>query len=209
LIWTGGGGGVSHGIVGRVDPDLKLLQDALTGDRRAEEIFAAAMIEHLHHSVAGWFALYGLRGRIQHDIDDVVQSALLALLEDDAHRLREYDPSLGLSVRGWVDLIGKRTLLDILRTRQEKMFRREERDEARVDAEPTGIGETEDARIAGHQLTVLRERLVEPEDRIILEMRLERRSTAEIAFVLKCTNTAAASRIARWVDRVRKILGDG
>ncbi len=194
----------SHGVVGRDDPDLSLLERALSGDRGAREAFAAEMITHLHRGMARWFAIYGARGRIQRDADDVVQIAVSSLFAKDAHRLREYRSDRGLSVRGWVDLIGRRALLSVLRSGREKSGL-EVKDEAIVVAARSPDPAVDDAVSAERQLALLRSRLDE-EDRFLLELRLDQLTTAEIAEVLECSVPAAESRIARWKARVRVIL---
>lgn len=197
-----------HGVVGREDPDLLLLERALSGDSAAREAFAAAMIAHLHRGVARWFAIYGVKGRIQRDADDVVQIAVSSLFAKDAHKLREYRAEKGLSVRGWVDLIGRRALLSVLRSRQEKTKGHEVEDEAIVDAARSLEPAVDEAVNAERQLALLRARL-DKEDRFLLELRLDQLTNAEIAEVLDCSVEAVESQIARWKKRVRAILGKG
>ena len=101
------------------------LETALSGDKAAMR----ALVEHLTPVIQARVAKaimvgarsYG-RDRIQEEVADMTQEVFVALLNQNARILRNWDPDKGLSLRNFAGLVAHRQALSILRTGKRNPF---------------------------------------------------------------------------------------
>lgn len=103
------------------EPTVKLVARALEGDLVAERELLEIILPAIRIAVADALRrrISGPRwSRVRHDVDDLTQDVLFALLKNDGKRLRSWDPERGLSLRGYVKLISKMLVESFLRKRK-------------------------------------------------------------------------------------------
>jgi RNA polymerase sigma-70 factor (ECF subfamily) len=106
---------------------LRLLRDALGGERRALRAFVATMSPVIQARVAR--AMLRTRRRddsprdIRQEVEDVTQEVFGALFADDGRVLRTWEPARGLSLANFVGLVADRHVASILRSGRRNPFR--------------------------------------------------------------------------------------
>ncbi|MBW2731885.1 MAG: sigma-70 family RNA polymerase sigma factor [Deltaproteobacteria bacterium] len=100
--------------------ELALLAAVLLGDTSAWEQFfkryqglIAACIRKALHRYSASFE--------NDDIADLIADVWVALLKDDRHKLRKFDPTRGYRLGSWIGLIATNTTIDALRARSSRL----------------------------------------------------------------------------------------
>ncbi|MCB9545528.1 MAG: sigma-70 family RNA polymerase sigma factor [Myxococcales bacterium] len=91
-------------------PDVVLVAQALAGKAAAGRLLTARLLPVIHARCRVFLARRA-SGRLgAKDADDLAQEVWLALLANDGHALRAYDPERGMSLEGYVGLLSRRQL---------------------------------------------------------------------------------------------------
>src|SRR6185437_4286499 len=106
-----------------LDPRVMLIQRAVEGDRHATGQLLAVLTPVIRSSVAAVLARAGGgRRQARQEVEDTVQSVLLALFADRGRVLLQWDPARGLKLESFVALLAKRETVSILRSRRRNPF---------------------------------------------------------------------------------------
>jgi RNA polymerase sigma-70 factor (ECF subfamily) len=106
-----------------LDPRVMLIQHAVEGDRQATGQLLAVLTPVIRSSVAAVLARAGGgRRQARQEVEDTVQSVLLALFADRGRVLLQWDPARGLKLESFVALLAKRETVSILRSRRRNPF---------------------------------------------------------------------------------------
>ncbi|HVK72145.1 MAG TPA: sigma-70 family RNA polymerase sigma factor [Kofleriaceae bacterium] len=95
--------------------DRELLARVLRREERAWNEMVRryrALIYRCITKVTGKYSLYASNA----DVDEVFAEVLLALLRDDMHKLRMYDPTRGTKLGSWIGIIAVNAAFDYLRS---------------------------------------------------------------------------------------------
>lgn len=100
--------------------DLALVGRALAGDRTAQRLLAARLLDAIHREVACVMACHGnpLARDPRQDVLDRVQDVLVVLFEHDGRELRRWDPERGDDLERFVGGIARRCAVQGLRPRR-------------------------------------------------------------------------------------------
>src|SRR6267142_3656158 len=82
------------------EEDRALIRRALDGDPSAAKILVRRLMPVVHARV-GWFLWKGAKRPSARDHEDLTQEIWLALMKNDGHRLRAFDPEKGASLEGF------------------------------------------------------------------------------------------------------------
>lgn len=100
-------------------------------------------------------ALVGTAGAARRDlreeVEDMAQEVFTTLFEHDARVLRAWDPSRGLTLRGFVGLVARRKVNGILAVRKRNPWYEEPMEAEAVERALADVAETE-RRLASHQV---------------------------------------------------------
>ena len=101
------------------EPDLTMIERALSGDRRAVK----SLVDHITPVIQARVARALLkdprgrsRGSVREEVADISQEVFAALFADEGRVLKTWDPDKGLSLQNFVGLVAHRQALSILRT---------------------------------------------------------------------------------------------
>jgi RNA polymerase sigma factor (sigma-70 family) len=103
-----------------LDPMVPVIHRAVEGDRAATSQLVAVLTPVIRSSAASVLARVGGAGRREgrQEVEDAVQSVLMALFADHGRVLLQWDPARGLKLESFVALLAKREVLSLLRSRR-------------------------------------------------------------------------------------------
>lgn len=197
-----------------VDPDRRLLEGCIAGDRAAWNGFVQRFSRYVHYLHQLTARRYGTT-LSEAELADLHGDLFMALLEDDRRRLRAFTGRNGCSVRSWVRVITIRRTLDHLRRRRAHVSL----DEPARDDAPNRVpaDDAPDAleRLLAAGTEARHERLshlaasLGPSDRLLLELIYVKRWSPEaIAATFHTTRGAIYTRKTRLVQRLRALAGE-
>jgi RNA polymerase sigma factor (sigma-70 family) len=195
------------------DPtDLELLHACIAGDRRAWEIFVQRFTRYVWYLVDATGKRYDASLSAD-DLADYHNDVFVALLENDRHRLRQFQGKNGCSVRSWIRVITIRRTVDALRRRRAHLQLDPEPTDDRapmrqlVDASPDPLESliTAQGQRRGAQLNQLIEHL-SVSDRLLLQLLYQQKLSVDAtAAALKIKRGALYTRKTRIIKRLRAL----
>lgn len=120
-----------------VDPMIDIIRRALAGEQRAMRALLDEIGPAIQASVSGTLVrrtTSAARSRARHDVEDLTQEVLYALLANDGKRLRAWDPDKGLTLPRYVRLVARHLVISFLRKRERRVWE----DDAVIDEEELG-----------------------------------------------------------------------
>lgn len=193
------------------DPHRELIQRALRGNPLAERQLYDLITPPIHVSVADTLrhrVAASQRSRARHEVEDLTQEVLCALLANGGKRLRAWDPERGLSLPGYVKLTARHLVLSFLRKRERRIWEDEADEDAAASAEDHGAGpehlverkELWEAIVAAVEVDLTQQ------GRTMLELLIkEGREAAEVCAATGVTPTAVHVWRSRLLARVAKV----
>jgi RNA polymerase sigma-70 factor (ECF subfamily) len=186
-----------------------LVAAALAGIPEARDRLFAAYAPVVHAAIHRYLAQ---RGRGRTDLaDDLTQEVFVALFDDDARRLRNFEGRNGCSFAGWLRVVALRMTIDVLRrdrrllsldddgatmTALRRTLRSDTADPARV---------VEGADVAAKLSAAIAD--LGAKDRLLVELHLLRgASLPAVAEALGVSANAAYVRKSRVLERLRRVV---
>jgi RNA polymerase sigma-70 factor (ECF subfamily) len=108
----------------------ELVEATLAGDRAASRRLAEELLPVVQAVVARCLIRCCIpsRANAHQEVKDLVQQVFVALFENDARALRQWEPARGRSLRSFVGLIAEREVYSVLRSRARSPFTEEPTD---------------------------------------------------------------------------------
>ena len=144
-------------------------------------------------------------------VEDVTHDVFVALLRDDAAKLRQYSGRNGCSLGGWLRVVAVRLTIDTLRRDRRLPSLDDERPEMRalqrrLATEAAGPEQEFEGREIAGRLAAAVARLA-PTDRLLAELHVVRGAAlADVARTLGLSANAAYIRKSRLLQRLRRAL---
>lgn len=195
-----------------VQPDAtqELLQGCIRGDAGARRRFVEEYSGIVSYGVSVIFQQFGRPSR-REEIEDLSQEVFLALFDQDARKLRQYQGRNGCSLASWVRVVANRLTIDKLR----KEGRTISLDDP-MNAEATKIRETRPDAAPGPEPQVeqalraarVREMVEDlpPKDRLFVRLfYFQGLPIEEVAEMIGVTTNAAYVRKMRLHEKLRRI----
>jgi RNA polymerase sigma-70 factor (ECF subfamily) len=107
---------------------VDFVRRALAGDPAALNELLAVITPSIRYSVADTLrrrVRSVVRSRVRHEVADLTQDVLVALLANDGRRLRQWDPERGLSLRRYVEMVARHLVESFLRKRERRFWENE------------------------------------------------------------------------------------
>lgn len=188
--------------------DVALLEAALNGDGPAVRQLVDAMAPVVQARAARVLLKRGT-GNIRSDVEDLSQEVFVALFTKDAHTLRSWKPSGGLSFVNFVGLVAQRRAASIYRKRG---VLREDFDEERTDVSAHLLSSPE-CSVASRQMLV---RLLESLEmslsprgyELFLRLYIRQESASEVCQGLGLTQNAVHQWRSRLGSAARQALSE-
>ncbi len=201
-------GGVAVGAPGIAEP---LVAAALAGTADARDRLFTAYAPVVHGAIHRYLAF---RGRGRTDLaDDLTQEVFVALFEDDARRLRNFEGRNGCSFAGWLRVVAVRMTIDVLR-RDRRLLSLDDDGPSMTELRRTLRSDAADPERAAEGADLagrLRDAVAAlgPKDRLLVELHLLRgASLPTVAATLGVTANAAYVRKSRVLERLRRLVGE-
>jgi RNA polymerase sigma-70 factor (ECF subfamily) len=187
--------------------ELLLLQTLLRpGDEVTRQRCWQSFVRTYERTIIGCilkvFRRYGVTSSSQ-DLDDLVADVWLALLRDDMHKLRQYQPDRGYRIASFIGLVATHLTIDHLRARRAHAAL----DEA---AEVASDCEEASASLEAHQQAKLARaaigRLNSDEREFVFEVFHAERSPGDLARTLGLTTNTIYSRKFKIREKLARIV---
>jgi hypothetical protein len=136
-----------------IEGEGDLLRRGLVGDLAALQQLVAWLTPTVQVRCArALLASAGAARRdLREEVEDMAQEVFTCLFEHDARVLRSWDPSRGLSLRGFVGMVARRRVGAILAVRKRNPWYEEPMEAEAVDRALSEVGEVE-VRLGAHQV---------------------------------------------------------
>jgi RNA polymerase sigma factor (sigma-70 family) len=195
------------------DEDHLLLVKCIEGDKRAWTVLVEKYSRYIYFLIQAT-AKRHTTAIDQSEAADLHNDFFVALLEDNARRLRGYKGSNGCSIRSWLRIICVRRTIDALRKRR-KFVSLDAGDDQRpifllTDNRPDPLDTLliQDTAKRSEQLSLLTDAL-SPSDRLLLELiYVEKLSADHIASTLRIRKGAVYTRKTRLIQRLQTLATD-
>ena len=209
--------GVSSGAEGAIslpdakDPTMELLRACIRGDAAARRRFVEEYSGIVSYGVTVIFQQFGRPSR-REEIEDLCQDVFLALFDQDARKLRQYQGRNGCSLASWIRVVANRLTIDRLR-REGRTVSLDDPDNwesARVrDAEPDGKPGPEPQVEEAERASKVREMILQlpPKDQAFVQLfYFQGLPIEEVARTIGITTNAAYVRKMRLHDKLRRLV---
>lgn len=182
---------------GRVEPPDSRLRHALAKDLMVLATQLAG------RELCPWASHYGRQSlEIR---DDVAQDVVLKLFRDDGRMLRQWEPHLGLSLRGFIKRVVHFHVVQLFRTQCRNPWRNDPEAPQKIDQREHDVTSLQELLWRGQ----VRAQILDGEDErsraLYLALFVEQRSADEIAKKLGMTRDAVYQWRARFLRRVAKL----
>lgn len=196
----------------KIDSDEKsLLIGCCKGDRRAQEAFVHRFSNLVYNTVLNTFKAKNAAWQPQ-DVEDLHNTVLLRLLENNCKRLRQFQGRNGCSLGSWIRIIAVRTVIDHLRSSRDALSRTIAQDSVdlirnlQADVvEPLQLmdrARQEESLHRGLQALL-------PRDRLFIKLHcLKGLSIPEVAGILSISENNAYSIKHRAIRRLKAVIGN-
>ena len=209
--YTSAEGGIS--LSEPLDPTQQLLHGCIRGEAAARQRLVEEYSGIVSYGVSVIFQQFGRPSR-KEEIEDMSQEVFLALFDQDARKLRQYQGRNGCSLASWIRLVANRLTIDRLRREgrtvslddpgnAETSMVRETHPDARTGPEPL----VEEAMRAARVRAMIED--LPPKDQLFVRLfYFKGLPIEEVAQTLGITTNAAYVRKMRLHDKLRRIAGD-
>ncbi len=210
--------GVSSGaegvvpLAGSAGPDatLELLRACIRGDAAARQRLVQEYSGIVSYGVSVIFQQFGRPSR-REEIEDLCQDVFLALFDQDARKLRQYQGRNGCSLASWIRVVANRLTIDRLR-REGRTISLDDPNsvessrvrEAEPDARPGPEPQVEQAQRAARVREMIGQ--LPPKDQLFVQLfYFQGLPIEEVAETIGITTNAAYVRKMRLHEKLRRI----
>lgn len=191
------------------EDESRLVRQALAGDPRAVRRLIDALTPVVQTRVARTLLRSSRAARrdVRQEVMDLVQQVFIALFENDARALRQWDPARGRSLTSFVSLVTEREVLSVLRSAARNPWTEEPaelEDGPHEDEAPSPEREVASKEALAALLAEVRDRMSERGVHLFHLLYLEGRSAEDVADAAGMTREA----VYAWQTRLRRILRD-
>jgi RNA polymerase sigma-70 factor (ECF subfamily) len=146
---------ITHGL--RMGPDPSLIHRAMAGDRASVHALVELLTPSIRGAVTRELGRWRRGQASEQEVADITQAVFVHLFADHWRALRQWEPSRGHTLPGFVALVARNVTIAMLRTRRRNPFQEEpvspevfdERAASGAGPESTAISRQAAARIAG------------------------------------------------------------
>ena len=131
-------------------PDLELVRRALAREPQACRELVDRLTPAIQRQVNA--ALIRRRRGSRQDVRDLTQEVFRILFDDDGRILRDWDPSRGATLEGWVKLVSERRVLNILVSGRRSGHSEDPQDPVDFDLDPADGPSPERSALTRQQL---------------------------------------------------------
>jgi RNA polymerase sigma-70 factor, ECF subfamily len=195
------------------DATTELLQGCIRGDADARRRLVAEYSGIVSYGVSVIFQQFGRPSR-REEIEDICQDVFLALFDQDARKLRQYQGRNGCSLASWLRVVANRLTIDRLRregrtvslddpNNRESWRIREAEPDARPGPEPL----VEEAQRASRVRELIAQ--LAPKDQLFVQLfYFQGLPIEEVANTIGITTNAAYVRKMRLHEKLRRLVSD-
>jgi len=192
------------------DPALELLQGCIRGDAGARRRLVEEYSGIVSYGVSVIFQQFGRPSR-KEEIEDMSQEVFLALFDQDARKLRQYQGRNGCSLASWIRVVANRLTIDRLRKEGRTISLDDPGNaeatkirDTRPDAAPGPEPQVEEAMRAARVREMIDD--LQPKDRMFVRLfYFKGLPIEEVAQALDITTNAAYVRKMRLHEKLRRI----
>ena len=194
------------------DPTTELLQACIQGDTSARARLVEEYSGIVAYGVSVIFQQFGRPCR-REEIEDLSQDVFVALFDQDARKLRQYQGRNGCSLASWIRVVANRMTIDRLR-REGRTVSLDDPDSGEMrrlrETGQDGRPGPESQAEAGQRSRVIREMvsMLPPKDQLFVQLHyFQELPIEEVAATIGITPNAAYVRKMRLHDKLRKLIG--
>lgn len=192
------------------DPTQELLQGCIRGDAGARRRFVDEYSGIVSFGVSVIFQQFGRPSR-KEEIEDLSQEVFLALFDQDARKLRQYQGRNGCSLASWIRVVANRLTIDRLRKEGRTISLDDPMNaeatkirETRPDAAPGPEPQVEEAMRAARVREMIDD--LPPKDKLFVKLfYFQGMPIEEVAETIGVTTNAAYVRKMRLHEKLRRI----
>lgn len=192
------------------DPALELLRGCLRGDAAARQRLVEEYSGIVSYGVTVIFQQFGRPSR-REEIEDFCQDVFLALFDQDARKLRQYQGRNGCSLASWIRVVANRLTIDRLRREGRTVSLDDPNNlessrvrEAEPDARPGPEPQVEEAQRAARVREMIGQ--LPPKDQLFVQLfYFQGLPIEEVAEAIGVTTNAAYVRKMRLHEKLRRL----
>ncbi len=195
------------------DPTTELLQGCIRGDAEARRRLVTEYTGIVSYGVSVIFQQFGRPSR-KEEIEDICQDVFLALFDQDARKLRQYQGRNGCSLASWLRVVANRLTIDRLRREGRTISLDDPNNieswrvrEAQPDARPGPEPQVEKAQLAARVRELIAQ--LPPKDQIFVQLfYFQGLPIEEVANTIGITTNAAYVRKMRLHEKLRRLIAE-
>jgi len=196
-----------------MDPTTELLQGCIRGDADARRRLVAEYTGIVSYGVSVIFQQFGRPSR-KEEIEDICQDVFLALFDQDARKLRQYQGRNGCSLASWLRVVANRLTIDRLRREGRTVSLDDPNNieswrvrEAQPDAKPGPEPQVEEAQRAARVRELIAQ--LPPKDQLFVQLfYFQGLPIEEVANTIGITTNAAYVRKMRLHEKLRRLIAE-
>jgi len=193
------------------DPTTRLLRACIRGDADARRQLVEEYTGIVSYGVTVIFQQFGRPCR-REEIEDLCQDVFLALFDQDARKLRQYQGRNGCSLASWIRVVANRLTIDRLRRegRTVSLDDPKSTESARIrESQPDGTPGPEPRAEEAQRAARVREMIgqLPPKDQVFVQLfYFQGLPIEEVAETIGITTNAAYVRKMRLHEKLRKLV---
>ncbi|MEW6273083.1 MAG: sigma-70 family RNA polymerase sigma factor [Thermodesulfobacteriota bacterium] len=196
-----------------VDATTELLQGCIRGDVDARRRLVAEYSGIVSYGVSVIFQQFGRPSR-REEIEDICQDVFLALFDQDARKLRQYQGRNGCSLASWLRVVANRLTIDRLRREGRTVSLDDPNNieswrvrEVQPDAKPGPEPQVEEAQRAARVRELIAQ--LPPKDQLFVQLfYFQGLPIEEVANTIGITTNAAYVRKMRLHEKLRRLVAE-
>lgn len=197
----------------RADATMELLQGCIRGDAEARRRLVVEYSGIVSYGVSVIFQQFGRPSR-KEEIEDICQDVFLALFDQDARKLRQYQGRNGCSLASWLRVVANRLTIDRLRREGRTISLDDPNNieswwvrEAQPDAKPGPEPQVEEAQRAARVRELIAQ--LPPKDQMFVQLfYFQGLPIEEVANTIGITTNAAYVRKMRLHEKLRRLVAE-